>query len=202
MQEIVSSVCILSHTGKSGHVLVSAHCRAAARRNQHASSARWHAGSPASLDGITVAWLGPSPFCQAGPATCAAFSRAEVNGEKVELSGSDLFNRVVMPLANASDHAMRTFGHPGGNEIVYPQLIFCIAVLDAPMLLVESPEQWSDPILNPWVRVIRQEPNIDQFTEGPIRHYGVDLVHVDFFDTFIRLTSCLSQRSSDAAPFS
>jgi hypothetical protein len=139
------------------------------------------------LTGSQSLGLSQLPFILDGPDTCAAFSRAEANGNKVELSGTDLFNRVVIPLANASDHAMRTFGYTGGRDttIVYPQLILCMAVLDAPMVLVESPEQWSNPILTPWVRVIRQEPNLEQFAERPIKHYGVDLIHIDFFDTFI-----------------
>ena len=126
------------------------------------------------------------PFVEAGPDICAVFSRAEANGKKVELSGSEPSNSVIMPLANACDHAMRVFGHPARSDVVYPDLIICVAVLDAPMLLVESPEQGSDPILTPWVRIIRQEPNLDQFVEERIKHYAVDVVHVDFFDTFIK----------------
>jgi hypothetical protein len=128
------------------------------------------------------------PFVVEGPDTCAAFSRADANGKKITLSGSDPFTSVIMPLASACDHAMRTFGYTGGmnSTTVCPHLILCIAVLDAPMLLVESADRCSDPILTPWVRVIRQEPRADLHTvAGIIRHYGVDLVHIDFFDTFV-----------------
>ena len=127
------------------------------------------------------------PFVDAGPDICAVFSRAEVNGKKVEveLSGSEVFNGLIMPLAIASDHALRVRAYGGAGQGVFPQLVLCVAVIDAPMLLVESPERCSDPILTPWVRVIRQEPNLEQVAETRIRQYAVDAVHVGFFDTFI-----------------
>ncbi len=139
------------------------------------------------LTGAESLGLAQLPFIVNGPEICAAFSRAEANGNKVVLSGADLFNKVVIPLAHASDHAMQTFGYAGGRgtAVVFPQLILCVAVLDAPMLLVESPEKWSDPILSPWVRVIRQEPTLDPYSERKVRHYGFDLVHIDFFANFV-----------------
>ena len=130
--------------------------------------------------------LDKTPFVKDDVETAAVFSKAELKGgKKVILSGSEPFNSIIMPLAQASDHAMATYGHSVKREFVYPQLIICVAVLDAPMVLVESPEQCSDPILTPWVRVIRQEPDLGQFADGPIKAYAADVVHVDFIDTFI-----------------
>jgi len=137
------------------------------------------------LSGAQSFGLDQLPFVVVGPDVCAAFSRAEASGDRVILSGSDPFNAVIMPLANASDHALHIYGYRPNSDRVYPRLLISVAVLDAPMLLVESPAQSSHPVLTPWVRVTRQEPNLDQFAEGRFRHYGVDVVHVDFFDTFI-----------------
>jgi hypothetical protein len=101
------------------------------------------------LSGAQALGLGKLPFVAVGPDICAAFSRAEANGDRVILSGSEPFNSVIMPLANASDHALHIYGYRPNSDRVYPRLLISVAVLDAPMLLVESPAQSSDPILTP-----------------------------------------------------
>ena len=53
------------------------------------------------------------------------------------------------------------------------------------MILVDSPEKASDPILCPWVRVVRQEANADPRSWTRLRYYAVDAVHIDFFEDFL-----------------
>ena len=126
------------------------------------------------------------PFVASDVGRAAVFSKAEANGDKVKsLSGDEPFNHVIMPLVSACDHALQVHSHGPFNDFVFPRLLISVAVLDAPMVLIESPEQCSDPVLSPWVRVIRQEPRVERSTGASFQQYAVDAVHVGFFDTFI-----------------
>src|SRR5262249_42311581 len=71
-------------------------------------------------------------------------------------------------------------------EPLFPTLILCVSVFDAPMLLVESPEQTSDPILMPWLRVFRLEANTDPNSWTQFKFYAVDVIHIDAFDKVIQ----------------
>ncbi len=54
------------------------------------------------------------------------------------------------------------------------------------MFLVESQERPSDPILTPWVRVVRQEANPDSIRLPRDRFHSVDVIHIDYLDEVIR----------------
>ncbi len=54
------------------------------------------------------------------------------------------------------------------------------------MVLVESPDQAISPILKPWVRVVRQEASSTDNRDRSPSFYIVDIVHIDYFDTFVR----------------
>jgi len=53
------------------------------------------------------------------------------------------------------------------------------------MMLVENPQKASDPMLTPWVRVVRQEANADNKSWEKFKFYVIDAVHVDYFDDFV-----------------
>lgn len=125
------------------------------------------------------------PFIEGGPPICSAFSRAVLSGKKIELSGTELFNGLVLPLVKAFDHAKGLFKGWDRSDQLFPVLLLAIGVLDTPMILVESPHTASDPILVPWIRVVRQESNEDPHGWERSRFYGIDLVHIDYMDTFL-----------------
>jgi hypothetical protein len=50
------------------------------------------------------------------------------------------------------------------------------------MVVVESPNHTSDPVLSPWVRVARQEANPPNQRPPAFRHYAIDAVHIDAFE--------------------
>jgi hypothetical protein len=125
------------------------------------------------------------PFIESGPPTCAIFSRATLSGKKVELSGTELFNSLVLPLVKALDHAYVLFKARERPDRLFPKLVMSIGVVDAPMILVESPHRASDPILIPWVRIVRQESVEDPKSPQRYRHYGIEVVHIDYFDEFL-----------------
>lgn len=64
-------------------------------------------------------------------------------------------------------------------------MLLCVAVLDAPMVLIEDPETASDPVLCPWVRFERREATPGQHSWTKTRFYGIDVVHADFLDTYV-----------------
>lgn len=125
------------------------------------------------------------PFVENGPPRCSAFSRATLSGKKVELSGTELFNGLVLPLVKALDHASSLYKAREQPDRLFPKLLLLIGVVDAPMLLVESPHRASDPILTPWIRIVRHESVEDVHSWQRFQHYGIDVVHIDYLDEFI-----------------
>lgn len=137
-----------------------------------------------ATSGASILGLAELPFVRPGPPHCSAFAKAVAKGDKVTLSGSSPFNSLILPLVKAYDHASSLYTTDGNSARLYPTLILCVGVLDAPLLLVNSPSQASTPVLAPWVRVSRQEAHPDHYRIRYV-HYVVDVVHVDFFDEFV-----------------
>ncbi len=132
--------------------------------------------------------LSELPFVSQGPERAASFSQAIPQGKRVDLSGTDAFNSLVLPLSKAADHARSVYGHAHGpdNSCVFARAALSVALLDAPMILIEGPDRVPEPIYTPWVRIVRQEPNLDRISgDTPFRHYGIDAVHIDFFDEYL-----------------
>lgn len=65
---------------------------------------------------------------------------------------------------------------------IFPTLTFCVSVLDAPMVLIESPKSASTPILIPWTRITKLEANPDPRSLLRYRFYAIDAVHIDHFN--------------------
>jgi hypothetical protein len=134
--------------------------------------------------GAAMLGLAELPFVRPGPPHCCAFTMAIAQGDKVSVSGTDPFNSVILPLVKAMDHAASLYKPDSDTTRLYPTLLLGVSVLDAPMLIVNSPREASAPVLMPWVRVRRQEAQPDR--DGiQYMHYAVDVVHVEFFDQFI-----------------
>lgn len=134
----------------------------------------------------SVLGLSEFTFVRPGPVHCPSFAIAHANGKNIALSGGDCFNSLILPLVKAIDQATTLYGDapPENASCIYPTLILAIGVIDAPMLVVNSPREASAPVLTPWVRVPRHERNLVR-NENISRYYGIDLVHVDFFETFL-----------------
>lgn len=125
------------------------------------------------------------PFTEGGPPKCSAFSKAIPRGKKVELSGDDPFNSLVLPLTRALDHAVGVFQGNVDPKRPYPTLLLCVSVIDAPMILVDSPTSASELTLCPWVRIVRQEANANSSSRDRYQYYAIDVVHIDFFEEFL-----------------
>lgn len=125
------------------------------------------------------------PFVAGGPPICASFSKAIPSGKRVDLSGAEPFNTVILPLIGALKHAVAQARSPARDAPIFPTLAMCVAVLDAPMLIVEAPEESDEPVLCPWTRVVRHEAFKDQSGQSASRFYGIDFVHSAFLHTFL-----------------
>lgn len=134
--------------------------------------------APATALGIDL-----DAFVTSGPPTCATMTRATPNGDKVELSGAESFRELVLPLIKALRYSQRLYKK--SSMPAYPVMLLCLAILDAPMVLVEDPETAADPVLCPWIRFERREPNPDKYSWTKTRFYGIDVVHAAFLDTYI-----------------
>lgn len=124
-------------------------------------------------------------FCEPGPPKCASFSRATPKGNSVTLSGEEIFSGLVLPLVKAFDHTTDLYKPVGASDIIFPTLLINVGVLDSPMILVESPDRASDPVLTPWVRVVRQESHPHPHRRIQYRWYAIDVVHIDFFEAYL-----------------
>jgi len=131
----------------------------------------------------SILGLNDTPFVAAPPARCSALARAELNGDKVRLSGDDAYNSVVLPLVKATRHAESLYNGAGKKGSRLLTLILPIAVIDAPMLLVETPQTSRDPVASPWLRIVRQEAR--EGDQGWYRWDAIDAVHIGFLDAYL-----------------
>jgi hypothetical protein len=132
--------------------------------------------------------LSELPFVFEGPDRVASFSQANLKGRRVELSGADAFRNLALPLSKAADHPRLVYSHAHGtgDTTVFPKAALAIALLDAPMILIEGPDRFVETTYTPWVRIVRQEPNVDPLKgEIPFRQFAIDAVHIDFFEEYI-----------------
>lgn len=130
--------------------------------------------------------LGWHPFLQNVSLSCTSFSKCVRKGANVELSGSDPFNGLVLPLLKSLHHfktARTPQTAPWYSDL---HLVLGVGVLDAPMVGVTVSGDSNELTLVPWVRVIRHESY-----EGPnwwerTRLLAIDIVHRDFFEQYVR----------------
>jgi hypothetical protein len=119
------------------------------------------------------------------PPICSAFTKAVPRGKRIELSGSDPYNRVILPLAKAQNFLQRSLALRQRQEHIFPTIVLPIAVIDAPLLLVESPDDAADPLLVPWVRVLRREAGNDPDARFKLRSYAIDVIHASYLQRHI-----------------
>ena len=144
-----------------------------------------------SLDGVyqtpTIAAflrLQDLAFVSDGPPMCSSFTKSERKGKKLDLSGSVPFNKVVKPLASATEHFARLWTRVGSPTVVFACMVHPICIVDGPMVLAQGEPRSSNLQLCPWVRISLQEAVSEQ-DDGFSRHYVVDFVHREYVSAFI-----------------
>lgn len=138
----------------------------------------WTYTVPHALD------LNEDPF-QSALRTCHTLSKCVRKGSDVELTGSDAYNGLVLPLVKALQHFVHS-QNPADTAWYFDcHASLAIGVLDAPMISVSVDQ--AGPILTavPWVRVVRHEyeEKAERFDRDQLR--VVDVVHKDFLHVYL-----------------
>ena len=128
-------------------------------------------------------------------------SKARADGKRVELSGEDPFRALVLPLIKALGQFRRFQGiqrSRGSFHVVH--LPICVAVIDAPLVLVGLPTAELAVRPTPWVRIVVRHPRTGD-PKRPVRAERfelIDAVHRAYLPTYLdqRLEPFLGQFSS------
>src|SRR5262249_9342915 len=76
-----------------------------------------------------VLGLGDSPFLsppEIGPPVCASFTKAHRQGKTVEMSGTEPFNSLILPLVKAHDSAQNMYRWDDRAKEILPTLLLCL----------------------------------------------------------------------------
>ena len=122
---------------------------------------------------------------QTSPRFCHTLSKCVRKGADVELSGSDAYNGLVLPLVKAVQHFVRSQAPVDTAGYFDCHLTLAVAVLDAPMISVNVGSD--GPVLTaiPWMRALRHEyeEDADHLDREQLR--VIDVVHKDFLQTYL-----------------
>jgi hypothetical protein len=139
-----------------------------------------------------VLGLSKHPFITT-PSYCYTFSKCMRKGKDIELSGSESYNGLVLPLLKSllsfqKDRKLPKL--PKGVGGLNRYIGLSIGVLNAPMIAFDAVNNPNELIMVPWVRVIRHdyEYQSDPETEEVRKKsklYALDIVHKDFFENYI-----------------
>jgi hypothetical protein len=132
-----------------------------------------------------VLGLDDHPFMGAAP-VCSTFSKCVRKGSNVQLSGSEAYNQLIMPLMSAMHYFKTSAKTLQGSYYFDAHLVLGVAVLDAPMIAVHVNEQPNKTSFAPWVRILRHEPRVDtEFFAHIGDLFAIDVVHKDFFQAYL-----------------
>ncbi|MFJ9563613.1 hypothetical protein ACIRQQ_26685 [Streptomyces fuscichromogenes] len=114
-------------------------------------------------------------------------SKCARKGKDLELSGTEAYNGIVMPLMSAAAHFAETSTPPKTAHWLDAYLVCAVAVVDAPMVTAVSSPMGIELKMSPWCRLFRHEPDRPGAFMG---HTGtssaVDVVHKDFFRDYLQ----------------
>jgi hypothetical protein len=119
------------------------------------------------------------------PPFCHTFSKCVRRGSEIELSGSEAYNGLVLPLVKAVQHFKRSRS-PADTAFYFDcGLTLGVGVVEAPMIAGVVENGITQLIAQPWVRVIRHEHHQDAERFERDQYCVVDVVHKDFFATYL-----------------
>lgn len=119
------------------------------------------------------------------PPYSTTISKSVRKGSDLELSGSESYNSLVLPLVKSLGYFQIAEAPPETAYYFDAHLTIAIGVLDAPMVGVQVTQNTNDLILLPWVRVLRGEAIEAPHATDRSRLVVVDVVHKDFLDEYV-----------------
>jgi hypothetical protein len=125
-------------------------------------------------------------YFQKEPIFSFNLSKCVRKGKELELSGSDAYNGLILPLVKALQHFI-TINQPVKTaEYFDAHLALALAVIDAPMLSVTvEPDRGTCLVANPWVRVLRHEHVDGEARFASEKLWVIDAVHKHFLNTYV-----------------
>lgn len=124
-------------------------------------------------------------FVSAPPVFAANFSKCVRKGPNLELSGTDAFYSLMLPLTKATQHHVRS-SRPAQTAWYFDYKITVpVGVLDAPMIAVDVLNDRNVMTLLPWVRVLRHESYDADTKFERSKILAVDIVHKDYFSLYV-----------------
>ncbi len=136
---------------------------------------------------IPLLSLRDHPFVCAPPQSSVTFSKCVRKGRGFELSGSDPFLKIVMPLVKAMKHFVESQKPPTTARYHDFHITVPIGVLDAPMVGVTFKDGDPETTLVPWVRVFKHESTKAQERSERSKVYAIDLVHRNYLENYLEL---------------
>jgi hypothetical protein len=130
--------------------------------------------------------LSEHPFVHNPVEPCMTFSKCVRHNKGVELSGTEAYHGIVLPLVKALRYFKKQKEPPNTARYFDCHIPLAIAVIDAPMIAARVQGNTNSLSLTPWVRVVRNEAvEADHSFERQMT-FGVDVVHKSFFQTYLQ----------------
>lgn len=146
-------------------------------------------------DGDPVGWsvedvleLDEQGFVYAPLAMGITFAKLVRAGSKLDVSGEDPYNSLVLPLISATTY-FRKLAIPNPKRKSFDgYLILAVAVVEAPMFVVDIAKNDLDVEAVPWVRIVRRESSSEggDFPLSDEEQHPIDVVHVDYLDRYLK----------------
>jgi hypothetical protein len=124
------------------------------------------------------------PFCRP-LSVCRTFSKCVRKGNELEMSGSDPYNSLVLPLTKSLSHAISSRVPVETAWYFDADLVNAVAVLDAPMLVANQENGNSTMKACPWVRLLRHEYRVGADRTHRNEQWAIDVVHKDYFVDYL-----------------
>lgn len=130
--------------------------------------------------------LNDQPFLRSVPAISTNLSKVVRKSRDVELSGTEAYQGLVLPLRSAVEHFRLTAKPPSTAAYFDAYLVIGLAVLDAPMLTSHRGLSGSQLDYTPWQRLWRHEPlSSDAFRSQFGESSAIDIVHKGYLSTYV-----------------
>jgi hypothetical protein len=120
--------------------------------------------------------------------TAISMSKTHRRGKSLELSGEEAFRGVALPLSKALRYYEGLTQPKEPKLYTHVRLVMPVAVVRAPMVGVSLEDGEPRLTAMPWVRLIRMDPGDDSPFSQFCEPVAIDVVHVDFLETYARIT--------------
>lgn len=134
---------------------------------------------------LSLLGLDDHKFIQEAPYFSYTFSKGVRKGKDLELSGSESYNSLILPIIKSLLHFQVAAQPPETAVYFDAHLALGVGVLNAPMVGVKVFEKGNEQILLPWVRIIRREYFEDLERWKRSKLFVIDIIHKDFFQEYV-----------------